>query len=211
MLQHRFECRIAGRTCYLINNLKAWLLYERRTGRPIGDIGGKHVTLRSLIWALLHTAQPEITERAVGRIGAAELRDVMMAANRVLTADLPETEAPMRGEAVTRIDWHDLWGVGRFDLGLTETEFWELSPGQLHALVKRLDAAVERQFLCAGIVAAAFTNCHIDPEKSDGVSPYFFMPTASGERVRGEMQSEKSANLLAKIRGLKHVLGATEF
>lgn len=42
--------------------------------------------------------------------------------------------------------WDDLWAVARYDLGISEQEFWALTPRQFNLLVERHEEAQTAQF-----------------------------------------------------------------
>ena len=84
--------------------------------------------------------------------------------------------------------WETLWSVGRFDLRLTEEEFWGLVPRQFVALMERRHQAVLRHEFTAGAICSAVFN-------SRGVKskPTDFMPSwkekEQPERPWQEMRS----------------------
>mgnify|MGYP000558877216 CR=1 FL=1 len=188
----------------LVNNLRAWFLYESRTGLQVGDTAGSPRNLRTLIWALLHAEHPEITEEQAGALPQA----VTQAAGLALATALPDESIPLKAEHARRpTDWYRLWSIGRFDLHLTDEEFWALHPLQFHHLSLRLDARIEREFYGHCITAAMIRNCHIDPKETEPIAPMALMPTASGERAREQLNAgQQSASLLDKIKGWKLAL-----
>lgn len=206
MLNPCYEVFIGGYRRRLRNTLKAWLLFERKTGRQMGDVGGGPEILRALLWALLQTEHPEMHVKDVGSASAFEFRELLQAAESCIRGEFPLIEEEPQAGAPQRIDWHDLWSIGRYDLRLSDDEFWMLSPRQFHHLMLRFDAANDRVWLAAGITAAAFVNCHIDPEKGEPISPEQFIP----KRVpAGQKHAEKSVNVMAQLREVATLLPGT--
>src|SRR5690606_32336546 len=61
---------------------------------------------------------------------------------------LPHAErcgGPSGRSASEPLTWEELWAVGRYDLGLSETEFWELTPYELSLLLDRREEAERRR------------------------------------------------------------------
>jgi hypothetical protein len=74
-----------------------------------------------------------------------------------------------------------LWSVARFDLRLTDAQFFELSPRQFHALTLRRKAEIDHAELLAGIVAACVVNHSMSPPKTPA-RPIDFMPSGYKRR-----------------------------
>ena len=185
----------------LVNNLRAWFLYESKTGLQVGDTAGSPRNLRTLLWALLQAEHPDMTEEEAGALPQA----VTEAAGLALATAVPDEPPLLKAETARRpTDWYRLWATARFDLHLSDEEFWALHPLQFHHLSLRLDAQIEREFYGHCITAAMIRNCNIDPEKTKPIAPMALMPTASGEKARQQfMAGEQSGNLLEKIKGWK--------
>jgi hypothetical protein len=58
-----------------------------------------------------------------------------------------------------------LWASGRYDLGLSDAQFWELTLREHIALMGRRRAAETEQDRRAALVAAVIANCHRNPDK----------------------------------------------
>ena len=59
-----------------------------------------------------------------------------------------------------------LWSSARYDLLLTDAEFWSLTPRQFHALLHRHKSRLERDNYFVGLVASVTANysmCRPDP------------------------------------------------
>lgn len=65
-----------------------------------------------------------------------------------------------------------LWAVGRYDLRLTDTEFWQMVPRQFAALMDRRRGRILRQEFSAGVVASA-----VYATRGVKLSPQKFMPS----------------------------------
>ena len=197
----------------LVNSLWAWFLYESRTGLQVGDTAGSARNTRTLLWALLQTEHPDLTEEAVGSLPHAVMAELMrMAALALTTAAPDDASLSLKAESVRKsTDWYRLWATARFDLGLSDAEFWALHPLQFHHLCLRLDARIDREFYGHCITAAMIRNCNIDPEKTEPIAPMALMPTASGEKARAQLAAPaapQSVSLVEKVRQMKAALGA---
>lgn len=184
----------------LVNCLRAWYLYESRTGLQVGESLGDQRNLLTLVWALLQTEHPDLTEANIAVLDPGPL---LAAAGLALASAIPAEPLSAAGQHRGPTDWYHLWAFGRYDLRLSEEEFWRLHPLQLHALIKRMDAQIEREFYGHCITAAMIRNCNIDPEKTEPIAPVLLLPTPTGEKARAEYTAEQGAGLLDKIRALK--------
>ena len=54
----------------------------------------------------------------------------------------------------------EFWAIARYDLGLTDDEFWELTPLQFKALRKRQEIEFRHKCFVAAIAAADYRNAH---------------------------------------------------
>lgn len=90
-------------------------------------------------------------------------------------------------------DWTVLEAFGRYDLGLTEEEFWHLMPRQFVALKERHEEAMEWEDYRAGVVAATIVNM-LKAKSSKTYKPQDFMPT----RRRKEKQTPEE--MLAVVK-----------
>jgi hypothetical protein len=75
------------------------------------------------------------------------------------------------------------WSVARFDLGLTEDEFFSLTERQLHALIARFKAKNEKAELLFGIQTAVLANHSFSPPKK-AYQAFDFMPSKVAEREK---------------------------
>ena len=99
--------------------------------------------------------------------------------------------------------WETLWAVGRYDLRLTDEEFWHLVPRQFAALVQRQRDHQVRQEFGAAIICQTIHNLA-------GVkTPYTsFMP--SWKKQKKETQEPDWQDLLAKTKVLHAAYGGVQ-
>lgn len=74
-------------------------------------------------------------------------------------------------------EWIELWAIARYDLELSEKEFWCLSIDQLDALLKRRNLELERQDFHAAMVCSTMANIFRN-KKSRPYQPTDFIPNA---------------------------------
>lgn len=81
-----------------------------------------------------------------------------------------------------------LWSFGRYNLGLSEREFWKLTPAQFYALSQRHKQERELKMLDSASIVAAIYNVNRDPKKRKRpFSPYDFMPKEKVEKSPEEL------------------------
>jgi hypothetical protein len=208
----RFSVEILGKRWSFVSNMRAWFEYEARTGKPVGRNGDAR-SLRVLLWALLRAEHPDITQAEIGRWAPASIglatQTVAVCLRSGMPDEKPEQLEPEEGGVVrdpdAPTDWHYLWSSARYDLRLSDEEFWSLHPLQFYALQQRFRESVDRAFHGHCITAAMIYNSSIDPEKSEPVSPMELMPTLTGAIARRKPQptaEEVTVGLLDKIRGM---------
>ena len=70
-----------------------------------------------------------------------------------------------------------MWAVGRYDLKLTEEEFWGLTLREFGLLIERYNAEVERQDFRVGLLCSVLANIYRDDKRrSEPFTPQDFMP-----------------------------------
>jgi hypothetical protein len=89
------------------------------------------------------------------------------------------------------LTWETLWAVGRYDLRLTDEEFWHMVPRQFVALMERRRDWILRQEFSAGVVAAALFN-----SRGVKIAPQKFMPSWKEPRRRETPWQEMRAKML---------------
>ena len=78
-----------------------------------------------------------------------------------------------------------------YDYGLTDEQFWNLTPPQYYALSERHDQANRHQDLRTGIVSSTIANCHRDAkERPEPFTAQDFMPSY-GDEDEKERRSSK--------------------
>lgn len=162
---------------------------------------------RTLLWSLLVTFQPRLSVRDVGALEPREYVAAVDAAVSLIEQPGAAADAQKRRANAKPLDWAETWALGRFDLGLSEDEFWHLSPGLFDALWQRFEQAHERYLEGHAMTCAAVTNVHIDPEKSAPVSPDFFMPGKRGNAEHARIAAEQRAAVRSKLRDGMALLG----
>lgn len=177
--------------------------FEQAVGRNATP--GRTMT-RALLWSLLTTFQPEITVRDVGALQPREYAAALEAA-KALMSPPKERAQSAQAQSAEALDWFDTWAIGRFDLGLSEAEFWHLSPGLFDALWKRFEEADERRLYGHAMVCAEIWNVKIDPEKAPRVSADLFMPGKRSEAEAKRIAAEQRAGMKAKLRDGLALLG----
>lgn len=94
-------------------------------------------------------------------------------------------------------DWLKLWAIGRYDLRLSEEEFWDLSWEQLEALIERHSNSVEREDYHAALICAVLANIH--RAKSTSVfKPSDFMPKTKEEQKQTPDQMLETVKMYQK-------------
>ena len=104
-----------------------------------------------------------------------------------------------------------LWSIGRYDLRLSESEFWALTPRQFDALLKRVEYHREHRELLNGVCTSALVNtssvyksamCTDNPPGM--TSPADFMPSRAHHETEPKevepMTDEQRARVDATIR-----------
>jgi hypothetical protein len=81
-----------------------------------------------------------------------------------------------------------LWAIGVYDFGLTEDQFWALTPAQFSALSDRFDQHNMQLDFRAGIIASTMANT-VRSEKTPPFTPQMFMPNYTGEEAKTEEMS----------------------
>lgn len=187
--------------------LLALYRFEQATGTRTPP--PNRVTTRALIWALLATFQPALTVRDVGAMDAAEYRAAMAAAT-TLIASPGGKPAAAQGESTEPPGWLQVWSVGRFDLGLTDAEFWQLSPAQFDALWKRLEDGRTAALRGHAMTCAAIFNAQRTTDDAPVVEADDFMPKTP-EQLKAAEQKQRAAeraSLKAKLASVASILGA---
>lgn len=197
--------------------LRAVYRFEARLGlSPHGALSAGHDptrVARALLWAMTAPSSEPVTEELVGQASPVEFAAAVEQALILLAASCAPARPEARGEgktpaAVERTDWHALWAVGRYDLRLSEDEFWSLTPAMLDALMVRLEAERDHAEYCAGLVASQVYNVNLgeDGQPVDATAYMSEKWQKAGEERRARAQAEA---LRYKLRDAMEMLGAT--
>jgi hypothetical protein len=88
-----------------------------------------------------------------------------------------------------------LWAIGRYDLGLSEEDFWELTFCKFHALCKRKQIDDKLLDFRSGVIACTIANVH-RKAGSKAYTPEDFMPSLktakkpkSAEQLRKQLEA----------------------
>ena len=95
-------------------------------------------------------------------------------------------------------DWLTAWAFGRYDLGLTEEEFWSLTPREFVALKERHEEAQEWEDYRAGVVACTIVNM-LKAKSSKTYKPEDFMPTRRRKKQTPEEMLAVVENYMATV------------
>lgn len=204
LLLPRREIAIAGTPAIMASTLYAWYRFEEQAGR---NPAPGRATSRTLLWSLLVTFQPGLSVRDVGALEPREWAQAIHAAGELIATPGAAADAKEKPADAKPLEWRETWALGRVDLGLSEDEFWHLSPGLFDALWARVEAAHERALEGHAMVCAAVTNVHIDPEKSSPVLPDYFMPGERGKAEHARLAAEQRLAMKAKLREGAAILG----
>jgi len=99
--------------------------------------------------------------------------------------------------------WLNLWSFGRFNLGLSDEEFWHLTLAQFNALAKRYDEQQERQDYRAALICTVLAEINRDRKKRPRpFKPEDFMPKRG--RKQKPMTDEQ---MLAQAKIITAALG----
>ncbi len=78
-----------------------------------------------------------------------------------------------------------MWAIGRFDLGLTDRQFGELTPAMFEALLLRKHEDHKRRCFYAGLTAAAVYNANpFRGKDAKAVSPLDFRPSDKAAKAQ---------------------------
>ena len=102
-----------------------------------------------------------------------------------------------------------MWSIGVYDYGLTDAEFWSMTPAQFYALGKRFDSDTKHQDLGFGIVSSVVANCNRDPKKKKKpFEPSDFMPKYEEEvKKSAEDLHDYWRNVIMPVFGTKTTVG----
>lgn len=95
--------------------------------------------------------------------------------------------------------------IARIDIGLSEQEFWEMTPRQFQLLVKRHEMRILREWQPMACLMALTANCHRDSSvRPQPYSPEDFLPRRAPSRQAcepGPIGPEVYDNFVKAIEG----------
>jgi len=97
-----------------------------------------------------------------------------------------------------------LWSFARWNLGLSEDEFLDLTMAQYNALGKRYAEREEWLDYRTGLICSVLANINRDPKKQKAFKPQDFMPQ------RKESKKQDPQDFLTQMRMWNAALGGTE-
>lgn len=166
-----------------------------------------------LLWAACLHEQPALgLEEVLGWLQPETVPAILRALGAAWEASMPEPRPPEEGEEPAGDDgpaptWLTIWASARHDLGLSEAEFWTLTPRHLDALMVRHREWRKAENLRAGLVAATLVNVArgLSGGGGDSVMPgdFFGYP-----RSPGTAQSEE--HMLALVEALNAAMGGQD-
>lgn len=113
---------------------------ERVLGRGVKlDAAGclPMLDFRAMIWACgdqavtLETLGEQIKVQHLGRL-------ILDLATLVRSSTIPVHSAGSGDGEPGKMDWMDLWAIGKVDMNLTDAEFWSLTPALFYQLLTRV-------------------------------------------------------------------------
>ena len=119
--------------------------FEASTGEQLSVHGRDMRALRAILRACLIPNHPGLTEEQAGAaFAAADLPSVFAEIACLINSSLPPPRSILVDSGATAghaTDWHRMWAMGRYDLRLSEQEFWGLTPLMWDVLVRRACAS----------------------------------------------------------------------
>lgn len=193
-------------------NLRALYRFEIKMGRSLEQAAQSSplATARTLLWAMASEVEDfgEVTEHGIGSMDAAAFGAAVEQVRLLLASSSPRRTAAAEAEDTAeerpkRVDWHQLWAIGRYDLQLPEAEFWRLSPAQFSALCDRMEAEREHAEYCAALVASTIANVNL-AEGVEPVSADLFMR----RRAKAALERRQINEAKAARENLRQIMGA---
>lgn len=99
-------------------------------------------------------------------------------------------------------EWLELWAFARYDLRLTDAEFWDLSFAQFNALTDRYIQDQENQDLRAALICSILANVNRDTKKRHKpFEPKDFMPQRRPTKPKTDEQMKEDLAALTIALG----------
>jgi len=93
-----------------------------------------------------------------------------------------------------------LWSIARYDLGLSDSEFWELTPAQFDALNARLFQKIQREDFRAGQICSTLCNLKRQKKSASVWQAHQFFPSLPPPEVK-EMTPEEMLGMFKQRFG----------
>lgn len=98
----------------------------------------------------------------------------------------------------------DLWSVGRYDLRLTEQDFWGLTLREFDALCKRKRQEDRTNEYYAALISCVVANAHRNPKKKTApYQPKDFMTDEKRGRIMTADQMKRKVEQITRMSGGK--------
>lgn len=98
-----------------------------------------------------------------------------------------DTESSKEDSEATEIDWLYLWSTAIYDFGLTDEQFWDLSPGQFYALGKRHKVSAQQDDYRFGVIASILATVN---SKNKKYNPEDFFPLLKEVTTKNKRQHQ---------------------
>lgn len=96
-----------------------------------------------------------------------------------------------------------MWAIGKYDLHLTEEEFWGLTARKYRALTERLQVLHDWENYRSALICAVMANIHRDPKAGKTYSPQDFMPDKPKQKQK--QTPEQMLNMIKMFHALHEV------
>jgi hypothetical protein len=102
------------------------------------------------------------------------------------------------------LTWLEAWSIARYDLGLSDDEWLEMTPRQLHALRLRQIERLQHLELLTGIIASVTANFSLmKPDPPLSAESFMVhklpLPPKDNEETDGEMDGDKLLRILGGL------------
>lgn len=114
--------------------------------------------VRRLLWHALRSAGMNLSEKDAGALLARDFPRIHRVLLDAWTAAMPAPEAVAAEEPGDPIDWMEAWSIAKIDLKLTDSEWLDMTPRQIHVLSRAHFRGMQREEYLAGTIAAAAAN-----------------------------------------------------
>lgn len=128
--------------------------------------------LRGLLFVALRRAGADLTLEEAGTLLTRNIRQVSSALSKAWIASMQAAEtrkSPEKGKAkpAKQLDWMEHWAMAtsRYGLGLSEEQWLDLTPRQVHALQGIRIERMQREEFLNGLVAQTVANFSMSPPK----------------------------------------------